>query len=111
MEGAHLASIGEQYDLTYPAEHLGEGAQALTKVLKGSPILKRLQEAKYPAIIVGPGLLNRPDRAAVLQQVTALALPEAVKALWKTLHQLMRDSVLFVTLQYQQIPYCLTHAG
>lgn len=69
MEGAHLASIGEQYDLTYPTEHLGEGPEALAKVLKGAPILKRLQEAKYPAVIVGPGLLNRPDRAAVLQQV------------------------------------------
>ena len=77
MEGAHLASIGEEYDLTYPTEHLGEGAEALTKVLKGAPILKRLQEAKYPAIIVGPGLLNRLDRAAVLQQVIIIALPEA----------------------------------
>ena len=69
MEGAHLASIGEQVDLTYPTEHLGEGPDALAKVLKGSPILKKLQEAKHPAVIVGPGILNRPDRAAVLQQV------------------------------------------
>ena len=71
MEGAHLASIGEQYDLTYPTEHLGEGPEALAKVLKGAPILKKLQEAKHPAVIVGPGILNRPDRAAVLQQVIA----------------------------------------
>ena len=69
MEGAHLASIGEQIDLTYPTEHLGEGPDALAKVLKGAPILKKLQEAKHPAVIVGPGILNRPDRAAVLQQV------------------------------------------
>ena len=74
MEGAHLASMGEQYDLTYPTEHLGEGPEALAKVLKGAPILKRLQEAKHPAVIVGPGLLNRPDRAAVLQQVSTALL-------------------------------------
>lgn len=69
MEGAHLASIGENVDLTYPTEHLGDGPEALAKVVKGSYILKRLQEAKHPAVIVGPGILNRPDRAAVLQQV------------------------------------------
>ena len=75
LEGAHVASIGEPADLTYPTEHLGEGPEALAKVLKGAPILKQLQEAKHPAIIVGPGILNRPDRAAVLQQVTVLATP------------------------------------
>ena len=79
MEGAHLASIGEQYDLTYPTEHLGDGPEALAKVLKGAPILKKLQEAKHPAVIVGPGLLNRPDRAAVLQQVMT-APPQALHA-------------------------------
>lgn len=72
LEGAHVASIGEPADLTYPTEHLGEGPEALAKVLKGAPILKQLQEAKHPAIIVGPGILNRPDRAAVLQQVHEL---------------------------------------
>ena len=77
LEGAHMASIGEQADLTYPTEHLGEGPEALAKVLKGAPILKQLQEAKHPAVIVGPGILNRPDRAAVLQQVTVLATPLA----------------------------------
>ena len=74
-EGAHVASIGEHADLTYPAEHLGEGPEALAEVLKGAPILQKLQEAKHPAVIVGPGILNRPDRAAVLQQVTMLANP------------------------------------
>ena len=75
LEGAHVASIGEHTDLTYPAEHLGVGPVALAKVLKGGPILQKLQEAKHPAVIVGPGILNRPDRAAILQQVTMLADP------------------------------------
>lgn len=70
-----MASIGEHTDLTYPAEHLGEGPEALAEVLKGAPILRQLQEAKHPVVIVGPGILNRPDRAAVLQQVTTLAKP------------------------------------
>jgi thiamine pyrophosphate-dependent acetolactate synthase large subunit-like protein len=69
LEGAHVAMIGEQVDLTFPVEHLGEGPDALAKVLKGDVLLKRLKEAKRPAMIVGSGVLNRPDRAAVLQQV------------------------------------------
>lgn len=64
-----MARIGEEVDLTFPVEHLGEGPDALAKVLKGAPLLKRLKEAKRPAVIVGPGVLNRPDRVAVLQQV------------------------------------------
>jgi hypothetical protein len=63
-----VASIGEAADLSYPVEHLGEGAAALAGLLKGGPVLERLQAAERPAIIVGPGMLARPDRAAVLQQ-------------------------------------------
>ena len=43
--------------------------EALAKALKVAPILKKLQEAKHSAVIVSPGILSRPDRAAVLQQV------------------------------------------
>ena len=64
--------VGEQADLTFPVEHLGTGPDALAAILKGSPMLKRLKEAQRPAIIVGPGVLNRPDSAAVLQQVRLL---------------------------------------
>ena len=66
--------VGEEVDLTFPVEHLGAGPDALAKILKGSPMLKRLQEAQRPAVIVGPGVLNRPDSAAVLQQVPPLDL-------------------------------------
>ena len=68
LEGTPIASIGEAADLSYPVEHLGEGAAALAGLLKGEPVLERLQAAERPAIIVGPGMLARPDRAAVLQQ-------------------------------------------
>lgn len=64
-----MAVIGPQVDLTYPYEHLGEGSQALTKALKPQGFWKTLKEAKRPVVIIGAGLLNRPDRDAVLQQV------------------------------------------
>ena len=44
MEGAHLASIGKQVALTYPAERLGEGPPLpLQWCSRGAPILKKLQ--------------------------------------------------------------------
>lgn len=63
-----MAFIGEPVDLSYPYEHLGEGADALAQLLEGGAALERLRAAERPAVIVGPGLLARPDRAAVLQQ-------------------------------------------
>lgn len=63
-----MALIGEPVDLSYQYEHLGEGAAALTKLLKGGPAMEMLRAAERPAIILGPGMLSRPDRAVVLQQ-------------------------------------------
>lgn len=68
LEGTPVALIGEPVDLSYQYEHLGEGAAALTKLLKGGPAMEMLRGAERPAIILGPGMLSRPDRAVVLQQ-------------------------------------------
>ena len=35
LAGVPVAVVGKAYDLTYPTEHLGEGADALDKLLKG----------------------------------------------------------------------------
>ncbi|KAK9784934.1 hypothetical protein WJX73_009161 [Symbiochloris irregularis] len=70
LEGGQLATIGPDLDLTYPHEHLGEGAPALAELLKtGSGWGKKLKEAKNPVIIVGPGILHRQDRGSILQKV------------------------------------------
>ncbi|EIE20556.1 NADH:ubiquinone oxidoreductase 76 kDa subunit, partial [Coccomyxa subellipsoidea C-169] len=83
LDGAHVALVGEEVDLTFPVEHLGAGPDALAAILKGSPMLKRLKEAARPAVIVGPGVLNRPDSAAVMQQVHELVeKAEVVKDGW-----------------------------
>ena len=85
-----MAMIGEDVDLTYPAEYLGEGIDALAGVLKkDSSLLKKLQEAKRPAIIVGPGVLNRPDRAAVMQKVYSSQFSHASKQ--SQAHRLFRS--------------------
>lgn len=73
LEGCQFAAIGEPADLTYPVAQLGEGSTALSDLLKAdSPVLKKLTEAKRPAVIVGPGILHRDDRGTILQQVHQL---------------------------------------
>ena len=71
LEGTPVALVGQRCDLSYPYEHLGEGGAALAKLLKGGPALDMLKSAERPAVIVGPGILSRGDRGAVLQQARA----------------------------------------
>lgn len=71
LEGTPVALVGQRVDLSYPYEHLGEGGAALAKLLKGGPALDMLRAAERPAVIVGPGILSRGDRGAVLQQARA----------------------------------------
>jgi NADH-quinone oxidoreductase subunit G len=76
MSGAMpVAHIGQQdIDLTYNAEHLGEGASALEALLDGShAFAKVLSEAKKPMILVGRGAVSGEDGAAVLAAAWALA--------------------------------------
>ena len=56
-------------DLTYPYSYLGEGADALSQLNKGGKFAELLANANKPAVVVGPGILKRADRDAILQQV------------------------------------------
>ncbi len=58
--------IGAAHDLTYPADHIGIGPDALAALLDGShPFAETLKAAKKPMIILGGGALARPDGAAL----------------------------------------------
>ncbi len=62
-----IALIGENRDLTFDYGHLGAGPESLDK---GAGFLKG---AERPMIIIGMGALARPDGAAVLAAIAALA--------------------------------------
>lgn len=65
---AQVALLGEAVDLTYKYEHLGSDPAALGRLLSGgSPFLEKLKAAKNPAVVVGPGVLRRADRDAVMK--------------------------------------------
>lgn len=61
-----VAVIGEEVDLTYPYEYLGEGPADLETLLKAkSGFAKILKDAEKPMIIVGMGAFRRADSAAI----------------------------------------------
>ena len=72
LEGCNVSVIGQNVDLTYPYNYLGEGAADLGEALKDKEFMKGFKEAKFPLVLVGPGILHRGDRDTILQQVSAL---------------------------------------
>jgi len=69
-----VAVIGENVDLTYPVEHLGEGRKALQQIASGrSGFAKILKSAKRPMLILGQGALTGPDGAEVLALARKIA--------------------------------------
>ena len=68
-----VAAIGHRVDLTYHADWLGDGPQAIAALAGGHPFGDVLRKAERPMIIVGQGALRRPDGAAVLAACWALA--------------------------------------
>jgi NADH-quinone oxidoreductase subunit G len=72
--GFKAASVGPDADLTYACEHLGDGADALDKLLDGShPFAEILKGAERPMVIVGQGALVRPDGSALLAAARRIA--------------------------------------
>ncbi|KAF6255076.1 NADH:ubiquinone oxidoreductase 76 kDa subunit [Scenedesmus sp. NREL 46B-D3] len=73
LDGAQVGLIGEAVDLTYKYTHLGSDAAAISKLASGGAFLEALKKAQRPVLVVGPGVLNRPDRAALLKAIHGLA--------------------------------------
>ncbi|MCF8474368.1 MAG: NADH-quinone oxidoreductase subunit NuoG [Emcibacter sp.] len=63
-----IAAVGENENLTYPVEYLGNTAKALEELLAGKGVFaKALKSAKKPMIILGSGAVSHVDGAAILK--------------------------------------------
>ncbi len=72
--GFKIGVVGENADLTYRTNYLGAGPQTLKEIADGRhEFCEVLEKAERPLVIVGPGALARPDGAAVLHTVRAIA--------------------------------------
>jgi NADH-quinone oxidoreductase subunit G len=81
-----------EVDLTYPAEHLGEGPAVLRGLLDGThPFAATLRGAKKPMVVLGRGAVARADGPAVLAAAWNIAgAADALRADWhgfNMLHQ------------------------
>jgi NADH-quinone oxidoreductase subunit G len=66
--------IGENTDLTYVTQWLGDEASLLDDVLSGkNKFAAKLKKAKRPMVIIGMGALVRPDGASVLGKARQIA--------------------------------------
>jgi len=76
--------IGEEADLTYAYDYLGAGPETLAKVADGShSLLKKLEGAEGPMLIVGQAALARADGAGVLALAAKAAMTMgAIKPGW-----------------------------
>ena len=69
-----VAIIGDNADLTYAAQWLGDEPALLDDVLSGkNKFAAKLKKAKRPMIIIGMGALTRPDGASVLGRARQIA--------------------------------------
>lgn len=79
LDGAQVAVLGEAVDLTYKYEHVGSDPAALAQLVSGnSAFLEKLKSAKAPAVVVGPGVLRREDRDAVMKSIHELVVKAGV---------------------------------
>lgn len=67
-----IAHVGQQFDSTFSMDHLGTSAQDLEAALAGA-YGQKLAKAKNPMIIVGSGVAESKDAAAIYKAVAAFA--------------------------------------
>ncbi|WFC98561.1 hypothetical protein MYAM1_001291 [Malassezia yamatoensis] len=68
-----IALIGEPVDLTYEYDHLGTDLKAVEDLANGRGSgAERLKSAQKPLVIVGSGVADHPDGAAVMKNVAKL---------------------------------------
>lgn len=63
----HVARLGQKDDQTYQLEELGDDLSTLEQILAGTgDFAKKLKAASNPMIIIGDGVLTRPDSHGIL---------------------------------------------
>lgn len=72
--GLSVAVVGDQADLAYKADFLGNNPDVLKQIADGKhPFAKVLKKAKRPVVILGQGAIQRNDGVAVLDLVRTIA--------------------------------------
>lgn len=89
-----VASVGQKFDSTFALDHLGADVKALKEALSGA-VGQRLANASNPLIIVGSGVAESPDAAAIYNLVGAFVEKNSAafnKENWNGLNLLHREA-------------------
>ena len=83
----YIASVGPNFDLTYPIEHLGLGGRILSQIARGKHrFCSALKKAKKPIFILGLSLLERKDSHVIQALLNVINLQAAISTSnWKGL--------------------------
>jgi NADH-quinone oxidoreductase subunit G len=74
LKGMKIALIGDQVDLNYGYEYLGNSLNILQEIYDGKhPILQQIKEAKKPIIIIGMQAISLSDGEEILKLVKLIA--------------------------------------
>jgi NADH dehydrogenase (ubiquinone) Fe-S protein 1 len=99
----NVGLIGPSVSLTYDYDHIGADAKALDALLSGSHSFgKKLAKAAKPMVVIGSGVVDHPDSAAIFGALPKLVkkFPKLLTAEWNGINVLQRVSssalILFI---------------
>ncbi|KAG8662533.1 hypothetical protein MANES_01G120700v8 [Manihot esculenta] len=103
---AKVGYIGPPTDFNYDSKHLGTGPETLVEIAEGRhPFFSTILNAKNPAIIVGAGIFERPDKDAIFSIVEAIAKKgNVVRSDWNGLNVLLLNAAQAAALDLGLVP-------
>ncbi len=102
QSGIPIALLGEQYDLAYDYQYLGNDPAILPRLGAFESVL---QNAQKPMIIIGQGALSHPSGDAIYQQALALAEKTgAISEAWNGFNMLHSSAAQVAGLDLNCLP-------
>lgn len=103
---AKVGYIGPPADLNYDHQPLGNGPETLLEIAKGShPFCSTILNAKNPAIIVGAGVFERPDKDAIFAAIETIAKNgNVVRPDWNGINVLLQSAAQAASLDLGLVP-------
>jgi NADH dehydrogenase (ubiquinone) Fe-S protein 1 len=107
-----VALLGEKVDLSYEYDHLGDSASILEELLNGTHAYNKfLSRAKKPVVVLGSGVFERKDGAALLSLANRLSdkLRAQAGGDWRVFNVLQRwaSQVAALDIGYKSNPSAL----
>ncbi|KAL2913418.1 ndufs1 NADH-ubiquinone oxidoreductase subunit [Polyrhizophydium stewartii] len=111
--GLDVGVLGQAPNLNYEFAHVGTSVSQIDSLLTDSSVFaKKLRDAKRPLVVVGSGVLDRPDAVAALAKVSKFVESLKPEAGWNAFNVLHRSAsnVAALDIGYDAVPRPKTDA-